>query len=109
MPSADERETTIHLTGRPPISIKTSEWPVIARYTWPESDPEKSTERAYVRVRRHADGRTIVYGLRARGAQEQMVGFLVRDYAVADAIRNACAQVGLEPQGVFDDMPPEAL
>lgn len=108
-------ETTIHLTGRQPVRIRPEEWPTIARAEWSSGDrPETSEERAYVRVRRHADGRTIVFGLRARGKQEHMVGFLLEGAevgvaGVTQAIKNAAAMVGIEPQDVFDDLPPELL
>ncbi len=110
-----DHETTIHLTDRPPVQIRAAEWPVIAKCWWGNGDTtETSTERAYVKVRAHADGRAIVYGLRAApGRPEQLVGYLVpaqSDIAVLlDAVRNACALVGLEPQAVFDDMTPELL
>lgn len=110
------REHVIHLTGRPSVRIDDEEWPVIGRATWPTDKAEsgRSVDRAYVRVRRHDDGRTIVYGLRAEGSYEQKVGFLLDAgqtsvAEITEAIHKACALVGIEPQQVFDDLPPETL
>ncbi len=109
------KEQTIHLTGRPAVRIQEDDWPVIARAIWHDAEtPALSTDRAWVRVRRHVDGSTIVYGLRAEGSFEQKVGFLI-DFEdaeledVTEAIQKTCSLVGIDPQLVFDDMPPEPL
>ena len=59
---------TITLTGRRPVTIDEDDWPVIAESQWgdcdkPQYPPEANREAdANLKVRRHADGRAIVYG-----------------------------------------------
>ena len=58
---------TITLTDRPPVRIREADWPVIASAvgdsrTRPE-EPDYETDDYAVRVRQHADGRTIVYSV----------------------------------------------
>lgn len=59
---------TITLTGRPPVRIKEDEWPVIAAGSWSAHDGQipQQADREWditIRVRAHADGRAIVYGV----------------------------------------------
>jgi hypothetical protein len=65
---------TITMTDRPPVQIRECEWPEIASAIdddCGETDYAKrrqalaqgSADRYYLRVRRHADGRSIVYGV----------------------------------------------
>jgi hypothetical protein len=62
-----ERKTrTITLTGRPPVRIVEDDWPVVAQATGKAYEGEfefqsNRTTRMAIRVRQHADGRTIVY------------------------------------------------
>ena len=51
---------TIILTDQPPVRIRESEWPVIAHAHSPMAIRHW---RADLRVRQHADGRAIVYGV----------------------------------------------
>lgn len=54
---------TIPMTDRPPIRIVKDNWPLISRADWYDSPIECQANReAHLRVRRHADGRTIIYG-----------------------------------------------
>lgn len=58
---------TITLTGRPPVKVREDEWPRIAegRYEWRDGEYRPQATREvdlWIRVRRHADGRAIVYG-----------------------------------------------
>lgn len=58
---------TICLTDRPPVRIRKDAWPAIAtaRYSWHDGQIEcqaNRTRRAHITVRRHADGRAVVYG-----------------------------------------------
>ena len=59
---------TITLTGRPPVRIRQADWPLIARAGNARWDGQyrfqatRITDVA-IRVRRHADGRMVVYGI----------------------------------------------
>lgn len=58
---------TITLTGRRPVTIDEDEWPVIASSGWGDYDNQyefqaNRTADAGLKVRKHADGRTLVYG-----------------------------------------------
>lgn len=61
---------TITLTDRRPIQIREDEWPIIAVGDQRPGDtrngtpvPDYETDRHSIRVRQHADGRAIVYGV----------------------------------------------
>lgn len=64
---------TITLTDRPPVRIREAEWPIIAsaRGDSYRGDPSRHSQALrqgecdeyWLRVRQHADGRTIVYGV----------------------------------------------
>lgn len=60
---------TITLTDRPPVKITDDTWPVIAHGTGKSSVcyhtpiPDYQVDSYDLRVRQHADGRTIVYGI----------------------------------------------
>jgi len=58
------KERTITLTDRAPIRIVEDDWPVLASAKWWEGEHEFQSDRtALLRVRKHADGRHIVYGV----------------------------------------------
>lgn len=59
-----EDTLTIALSGRPPVRIVKTEWPIIASAkTW-DNALEVQADRIWtLTVRRHADGRAIVYGI----------------------------------------------
>ena len=56
---------TITLTGRPPVKIAKDEWPIVASGdSWSGGGCEAQANRTYkIKVRQHADGRAIVYGV----------------------------------------------
>lgn len=67
MTATTSKALTITLTGRAPIKIRVDEWPEIASATERRHDGEIESQanrisKAAIRVREHADGRTIVYG-----------------------------------------------
>lgn len=70
----EQKTRTITLTGRPPVKIKENEWPVIATVSddsYGSVDLQRhqqavlqgEVDKYLLRVRQHADGRTIVYGV----------------------------------------------
>lgn len=63
----DKDKLQINLTGRPPVIIVPDDWPLITESYRTESEGERGeprlrTTEAFIRVRKHADGRKIVYG-----------------------------------------------
>ena len=67
---------TITMTGRAPVTVSRQDWPVIARgdaSTWDglhECQADR-TWSATIRVRRHADGRHLVYGCAEHASQSR--------------------------------------
>jgi hypothetical protein len=62
------KKVTIALTGRPPVTVDTKKWPVIAeaRELWHDGQYDFQANRKTSRcakVRRHSDGRAIVYAM----------------------------------------------
>lgn len=54
---------TIHLTDRPPVTIDTDKWDLIAdAKDWDGQYDFQAFRKWYIRVRQHEDGRTLVYG-----------------------------------------------
>lgn len=70
----EEQEViTIALTGRPPVKIQAASWPIIAKAADHLYDGQYDFQsfrhtRARLCVRRHADGRAIVYGTYTYGS-----------------------------------------
>jgi hypothetical protein len=72
--TAEGKKRTITLTGRPPVTLREDLWPVIARAdgtSWSGSDYSRfeqarsrgELDEYSIRVRQHADGRTVVYAV----------------------------------------------
>ena len=64
---AETKTRTITLTGRRPVTIDEAEWPAIAGSGWDDYDNQYEFQAnrkadASIKVRKHADGRAIVYG-----------------------------------------------
>lgn len=98
---------TITLTGRPPIKIKKEDWPVLASAEDHDkhgaqigNEPNREDEW-YVKVRRHEDGRSIVYAAYKYSSQWQNEGgvgvrggeLVAADDDVIEAIRRVCADM----------------
>ena len=67
---------TIPLSERRPVTIDKSEWPLIASADWHAGEHKsQASEVAYLRVRQHADGRTLVYGDRDSGPGGMRAGY----------------------------------
>lgn len=123
---------TITLSNRPPVKIKETEWPVIAeakgdsfhgdvgRYRQALHQGEVDTYS--LRVRQHADGRVIVYGVldaaieawRApAGGKSKRSGLLLdKDGDIAAAIYEVADDLGLVEELAADciaDLPAEEI
>ena len=66
------KRRTITLTDRPPVTITEAAWPEIAsasgdNYGGNEVISKEQADTWQIRVRQHADGRTIVYGTYREG------------------------------------------
>lgn len=96
---------TITLTDRAPVTIREDEWPLIASAKYRPGSvrngtpvPDYETDEYSIRVRQHADGRVLVYGVvdastAWTGTEDRRGGILCPSYGcVIDAIR----QVGVE-------------
>jgi len=58
-----DKRITIALSNEPPVRIDPRLWPIIARAEWHDGKVEcQANHVRFIRVRRHADGRSIVYG-----------------------------------------------
>lgn len=65
--TAAPKKLTITLTDRPPVKITEADWPIIAEGRWDDHDGQiecqaNRTWTAWLKVRQHTDGRTLVYG-----------------------------------------------
>jgi len=100
MTTTETKTRTITLTGRAPVKIREDQWPTIAEASG-DSDGRGDCaghqqalnrggrDRYTLKVRQHADGRTLVYGiLDAAGGEDYRGGELLgQDADVAVAIR----------------------
>jgi hypothetical protein len=67
MTDTQRKQRTITLTGNRPVAIYEDEWPVIASSGWSDYDNQYEFQAnrkadARLKVRKHEDGRSIVYG-----------------------------------------------
>ncbi len=118
---APEEMTIITLTDQPPVRIRDEDWPEIARAELAPSSSgweKDATRRGHLRVRRHADGRTLVYGwhvTRWQGERDASAGvYLAAGATGADlitAIHTVAAGIGWPrlAQLAIEDLPPVDL
>jgi len=120
-----------------PVTITDDAWPRIASAEWHSGAIEcQANETAYVRVRQHEDGRTLVYGVRERGPGGMPAGYRgtsagyllaashvpgdgpdagrsrpTADEDVVRAIRRVAGAIGMERLGseCIGDLPAETL
>lgn len=120
MTETKTKTRTITLTGRPPVTITEADWPVIAHGYWHNSTSgieNDWTRRCDIRVRRHADGRAIVYGTRRtkwQGERDLAAGELLTGTdtaALIAAIRRVAVAIGHDElaQETIADLPPETI
>lgn len=108
----------VKLTGRPPVRINETAWPIVASGEANNSRngiDRDATRSAELIVRRHADGRALVYGsydTRWQGEHGSHAGELLEPGAdIVEAVRRIGAELwgdGLA-QAVLDDLEPEEL
>jgi len=124
------KQRTITLTGRRPVTIDEDEWPIIAKVSddnWTGSeDPALHNQAAQqgqldeytLRVRQHADGRTIVYGTYTEGWHSDHDGLsragelLSAGDTIEDALKRVGETLGVPEQLIADaiaDLPAERL
>jgi hypothetical protein len=90
---------TISLTGRRPVKIHKPEWPIVAKakgYCTPRSHdggPPDPPDACKLFVRRHTDGRAIVYGIR-ESEREQREGFILDSAAEDNEVEEKLTKVG---------------
>lgn len=68
MSNSHDKTRTVTLTDRPPVQIREADWPTVAVGRYDDHDGKvrvqaDRTWRAAMRVRQHADGRALVYGV----------------------------------------------
>lgn len=115
------KRITITLSDAPPVRVRADEWPIVARADDHDGAVECQANHVWwILVRRHVDGRTIVYGDLDSGPggvhagwRGASAGYLLRDAdpeATIRAIRRVAGVVG-EDLGdrVIADLPPVDL
>jgi hypothetical protein len=113
----------ITMSERRPLLIVKAEWPIVARADWYNGEHERQANTVRrIRVRQHADGRRLVYGLQEAGLGGQYIGtrnpeggFLVEAGASEDETVRAIRRVGgiIGDDGLADeciaDLPAEEV
>ncbi len=67
MEANETKSRIVTLTDQPPVKIREADWPTIAAADWIDHDNRYEFQanrkwKLWIKVRRHADGRTLVYG-----------------------------------------------
>lgn len=125
MSTTETKTRTITLTGRAPVRIEDTNWPLIAEGVRRPGSmrngtpvPDYETDIHSVRVRQHADGRVIVYGILDAatgwtGTESQRGGELLPAGAdIAAAIRRVGEECGILDSVIRDcvaDLPAEEI
>lgn len=74
----DTKRIRVALSERPPVLISAKEWPVIAGakdFSGGSDHACQANEEYWIKVRQHADGRTLVYCRRHRGPGGMHAGY----------------------------------
>jgi hypothetical protein len=112
------KHRTVTLTGRPPVRIREDQWPVIAADRWWNGEIECQANRSgWLKVRRHEDGRTIVYGgyvTRWQGESDRRGGELLAaatGQEIADAIHRVASDLNAESiaESTIAELPAEEI
>jgi hypothetical protein len=98
LPIPNLKERVITLTNEAPIRIVEREWPVLAFALWSDNpeEPRLAQTKGRVFVRRHEDGRAIVYGTKSRRGDHVAAGYrLDPGVELVDSIRTVALELGL--------------
>jgi hypothetical protein len=94
---------TITLSGRRPVRIRKDHWPVITSGRQWNGEFEAQADRAYyLTIRKHADGRAIIYGryeTRWQGEHDIRAGMMLQPTTAEKleaAIHEIAGEIGLE-------------
>lgn len=109
----------ISLSDRPPVTVDKTKWGLVASAKWYDGQIEcQANRRAWIKVRRHDDGRSIVYGLAdSNWANESSVaaGYFVAadegDEGDIAAIKRVAEEIGHPDlaRDCIQDLPAEDL
>jgi len=56
------RVRTITLSTHAPVRIREADWPIVSQSTHTDDRGANAEETTWIKIRRHSDGRTVVYG-----------------------------------------------
>lgn len=108
---------TVSLTDRAPVRIDEDKWPLVAEGKGWDGEYEFQASRTRgIRVRQHADGRAVVYGVyttRFRGERDARAGYLLAaGEDVPAVIRRVGEEIGASEAVIREciaDLPAETL
>ena len=106
---------TIPLTDRAPVKIREDQWPVVAWSSDHDGEIEcQANHKWRITVRRHSDGRTIVYGKQDNQCEPDIeVGYLLpNEDGTVRAIRKVGEEIGANAvtiQACIADLPAEEI
>lgn len=116
MATTSTEPRVITLTNAPPVRVRDEQWPLIASsFLYDGRSAHQSERSRWLRVRRHEDGRVIVYGgldTRINGERGLRGGEILADGEnVAAAIRRVAASVDAAEIAIdcIADLPPVEL
>lgn len=111
-----EKTRTITLSNRPPVKVREDEWPLVASSLDYDNEFEfQANSKWRLKVRRHADGRAIVYGTYDTALHEPNVSageLLSADEDVVAAIRRVGEEIGASDPTIrrcIADLPAEEI
>lgn len=121
-----DKKITVTMSERRPVTILARDWPKLAEAAWHDGQIEcQANTVAWIRVRQHASGKTIVYGAEDSGTGGQHIGYRARyagyqigdvggapsDEEIVRAIRRVAGVIGHEELGAecIADLPAEDL
>ena len=108
-PAETEKRIVINMTGRRPVSVIDSEWPIVAHAEYFSGpSPEESVVAGWLTVRRRGQGRTLVFGSSTVGDQGELIPTGVN---AERAIRHIATELDCCPLAalVLNQLEPEAL